>query len=299
VRSKEHDLKDLYTKRGTLLSQVPHFWPTVFLDGPEEVQQLYSPIDMPVLSAIKSFSVERYQITSSDEGEPRSLRFTFEFHDNDIFEDKVLVKEFEYKSAGIGPGSLVSKPVPIKWKSKKTDLTNGLLDAAVDLELAEQAVVMKQKGGQEFSAIDREGLWQYEKLREKLEQADEASDDEPSFLNWFGFRGAVGEKKDKPADGAAAQNGQEHEDEDEDDGVLDVEIFPAGEEVAIALADDLWPNVMDYFMRAQEDPNEFDGFNDDIDDMTDSEEDEDLAPELVEEVEDVKDDRPRKKQRTG
>jgi hypothetical protein len=293
VRSKEHDLKDLYERRGTLLSQIPNFWPTVFLEGPEEVHQLYSPVDLPILAAIRSFSVERYQINSSDEGEPRSLRFTFEFADNDFIEEQKVVKEFEYKSAGTGPGSLVSKPVPIKWKSKKIDLTDGLLDAAVELELAEEAVMMKQKGGPEFSAIDREGLWQYEKLREKIEKTEEV-DDEPSFFLWFGFRGAVGEKKDKPADGPTAQNGEE--DEDEDDGVLDVEIFPAGEEVAIALAEELWPNVMDYFMRAQEDPDDFDDFDDD---MEESDESDDDAPELVEEVRDVKNDRPRKKQRTG
>lgn len=297
VRSKEHDLKDLYAKRGALIAQVPQFWPTVFLNGPEEVQSMYGPDDMPVLSAIRSFTVERYQIKSSEDGEPRSLRFTFEFDENDVFEDKKLVKEFEYKPSESGPGNLVSQPVPIKWKSKKTDVTNGLLDAAVELEAAEKAVMMKQKGGVQVSTIDREGLWQYEKLREKLEKAEEEDDDEPpSFLNWFGFRGAVGEKTPKPANGAKAEDGADEEDEEDDDGMLEVEIFPPGEEFAIALAEELWPNIMDYFMRAQDEPDgmeDFEGFDDE-----DESDEEDDAPELVEDAEDVNNDRPRKKQRT-
>ena len=247
MRRKEVDLKDLYTRRSTLLSHVPSFWPTVFLNGPEEVQSLYSPSDLPVLSAIKNFTVERYQIKSHTEGEPRSLRFTFEFEKNEFFEDKVLMKEFEYKpDVSGGPGNLVSKAVPIKWKKGKgKDLTGGLLGAAMELEQAEGAL------GKDVEQEERENLWQYEKLREKLEEAEEEDGEQLSFLNWFGFRGAVAEKPAKnEVDGEV--NGEDEDDEDsddEDDGMLDIEIFPAGEEVAIALAEDLWPGVMDYFSK--------------------------------------------------
>ena len=46
------------------------------------------------------------------------------------------------------------------------------------------------------------------------------------------------------------------EDENEDNGVglLDIEIFPNGEEVAISLAEDLWANAMDYFSKCEPDP---------------------------------------------
>lgn len=207
---------------------------------------------MPILATITSFSVERYQIKSQDDGEPRSLRFTFEFKPNDFFEDTRLVKEFEYKLDPAGPGNLISKPVPIKWRHKKKDVTNGVLDAAVELEAAESTMKLS-KGGVELNLVDREGLWQFEKLREKLAK-DEESSEEPSFFNWFGFRGAVAEKSEKKSrNGANGKADEEPEDaddhEDDDDGMLDVEIFPAGEEVAISLAEEMWPSVMDYFSK--------------------------------------------------
>ena len=131
--AKEHDLKPLYTKRQTLVQNLPDFWPSVFPNGPEEIQQFFSPADLAILGAIKSFSVDRYQIESETQGEPRSLRFTFEFADNEHITDTKLVKDFEYKPSETGPGNLISKPVPIKWKSKKRDVTKGLLNAAVEL----------------------------------------------------------------------------------------------------------------------------------------------------------------------
>ncbi|RMZ76592.1 hypothetical protein DV737_g4764, partial [Chaetothyriales sp. CBS 132003] len=198
LRRKEFDLKPLYAKRSAALQKIPDFWPTVFLNAPEDIEQHYSPQDLEFLGAITSFSVERYQIKSHDSGEPRSLRFTFEFAANDLFSDTKLVKEFEYVSSPDGAGSLISTPVPIKWKSKKKDLTDGVLDAAVDLYRAEQSMTLK-KSGKTIAMVDREGLWQHEKLREKLEKLDE-SGEEPSFTLWFAFRGAVarGPQDDEP-----------------------------------------------------------------------------------------------------
>ena len=254
VRRKEYSLKSLYTKRHPLLQRIPEFWQEVFVNGPEEVQQLYSPADLPVLSAIKSFSVERYQIESETTGEPRSLRFTFEFEDNEHFEATKLVKEFEYKASEFGAGNLISKPVPIKWKHKKKDLTTGLLDAAVELYQAEEAMKLK-KGGKEIDLVEREGLWQHEKLREKIDKSEEQAENEPSFMSWFGFRGAIAEPNPNAKVARNGPNGKTEDDDDSDDddeGMLDVEIFPAGEEVAICLAEDLWPNVMDYFSKDSE-----------------------------------------------
>jgi hypothetical protein len=292
VRQKEHAFRPLFAKRSAVIQRIPHFWPTVFLNGPDDLQQLYSPSDMAVLAALKSFSVERYQITSEHEGEPRSLRFTFEFDENEFFEDTKLVKEFEFRPQAIGPGDLISKPVPIKWKSKKKDLTEGLLGAAVDLYEAEQAMKFR-KHGHTIDMVDREGLWQHEKLREKLAKLQE-SDMEPSIMSWFGFRGAVARKEavEKPKEnGANGHAGVENEDEDEeeDDGLLEVEIFPAGEEVAVSLAEDLWPDAMDYYMRDNADPAlDFDGFEEE-DSSVDSDEVPDLVPEEL---------RPKKRQRT-
>lgn len=199
------------------------------------------------MAAIRDFRVERYQITSETQGEPRSLRFTFEFDDNEHFDACTLVKEFEYRPSENGPGDLVSKPVPIKWKNKK-DLSKGMLTMAVELEAAEEAMKMKN-GGKEIDLVEREGLWQYEKLREAIEKSATADDDEPTFLNWFGFRGAVERRAEKVEE--KKENGdveaEEEDDEDLEDGLLDVEIFPAGEDVAIALAEELFPEAIDIF----------------------------------------------------
>ena len=248
---------------------------------------------MAVLSAIKSFSVERFQIKSHDEGEPRSLRFTFEFDKNEFFEDTNLVKEFEYVPRAEGPGDLISKPAPIKWKGKKKDLTEGLLDAAVELYQAEQAMTLK-KDGKEIDMVDREGLWQYEKLQEKLQEMEE-SEEEPSIMSWFGFRGAVARKE---ASLKAEETNGHGEDDEDDDGFLDVEIFPAGEEVAVSFAEDLWADAMDYFMQANEEPApDYDGFDEDDDEV---EVDSDGVPDLVgeEELAESTNLRPAKRQRT-
>ncbi|RMZ87387.1 hypothetical protein DV736_g5392, partial [Chaetothyriales sp. CBS 134916] len=250
LRRKEFDLKPLYAKRSEALQKIPDFWSTVFLNAPEDIEQHYSVRDLEFLSAITSFSVERYQIKSHDNGEPRSLRFTFEFSPNDLFTDAKLVKEFEYVSSPDGAGNLISTPVPIKWKSKKKDPTDGLLDAAVNLYRAEQSMTL-QKSGKTIEMVDREGLWQHEKLLEKIEKLDE-SGEEPSITRWFGFRGAV---------------------------------FAAGEEVAISLAEDLWSDALDYYMRANEEPDtDFAGFDegdDEVDEDDDVELDPDDAPALV------------------
>lgn len=312
MRRKEYALKPLYARRDKLLSQVPDFWPTVFGNGPEDVRQFVSPNDLQLLSSITSFSVERYQIKSETEGEPRSLRFTFEFADNDIIEDKKLVKEFEYRAAEDGPGCMVSKPVAIKFKNKKKDLTCGLLNAAVELYQAEE--VLKLKGGddKEIDIVDREALWQHEKVREKLAQLDDDIEMETSIFTWFGFRGAVNATdKGKPV-GENGVDSADDEDEDEDEfsELLEVEVFPAGEEVAIALAEELWPDAMDYFstfcashllgnhrhtdpcvVSAQEEiPDDFDGLDEE------GSSDDENAPELVELAEEDQ-DRPHKKQR--
>ncbi|RMD42002.1 hypothetical protein DV735_g3087, partial [Chaetothyriales sp. CBS 134920] len=213
LRRKEFDLKPLYAKRSQILQKIPDFWPTVFLNAPQDIVQHYSERDLEFLASIRSFSVERHQIKSHDSGEPRSLRFTFEFAPNRLFTDTKLVKEFEYVSNPEGAGDLISTPVPIKWKSKKTDPTNGLLDAAVELYQAEQSMTLK-KSGKSVAMVDREGLWQHEKLRELIEKVEE-SGEEPSIALWFGFRGAVARDQESKSEAANGKDFFMRTDEDE------------------------------------------------------------------------------------
>jgi len=158
-----------------------------------------------------------------------------------------LVKEFHHQSTNKGSEGLVSTPVAIKWKKgNKCDVTGGLLDAAVELYQAEQTLTAG-KNNVVVDRVERESLWQHEKLGEKL---DAIPDERPSFFNWFGYRGAIPNKTE------VANSDKENDDmdasdvEEEDGRDLDVEIFPGGDEIAIALAEDLWPNVMDYFSES-------------------------------------------------
>jgi Nucleosome assembly protein (NAP) len=220
-------------------------------------------------------------------GDPRSVRFTFEFatgEENPYFSDATLVKEFYYRTKVTKTAKgrrqvwegYVSTPVRIGWKEDQ-DLTKGLLDAAVDLYEAEQ----KDKN------VDRTTLKEYEVLEKKLEEAEaeanllgdeeeeDADDENPlsirspagvSFFAWFAYRGndvtaeqsaeaakeelerwqkiEKGEKVDEDDD-------DESDDEDEDDedeaSIANVEVFPGGDDVAVALAEDLWPNALKYY----------------------------------------------------
>jgi Nucleosome assembly protein (NAP) len=286
ARRKEHSLMPLYAKRQKLLNTLEGFWPIVFQNAPDELAQFFTPLDLEILSTLKSFDVERYQIESETQGEPRSVRFTFEFSPNEYLEDKMLVKEVEYKSGpGISEG-FVSTPVPIKWKNKKVDPTRGLLDAAVELYQAEQT--LNNEGGV-VDPVERESLWQNEKLHDLLIKEDE-SDEDLSFFCWFGFRGAILQ----PGDAESEKADEEDDSDDEPETMLDVEIFPPGEELTISLAEDLWPTAPVSFTEALMAPEDDEDEDDSDEEMADG--DEDDAPELVpaHEVE-----RPNKKRRIG
>jgi hypothetical protein len=279
-------LVPLYAKRQKLLDTLEGFWPIVFQNAPDELAQFFTPLDLEILSTLKSFSVERYQIESETQGEPRSVRFTFEFSPNEYLEDKKLVKEVEYKAGpGISEG-FVSAPVPIRWKNKKVDPTRGLLDAAVELYQAEQT--LNNEGGV-VDPVERESLWQNEKLHDLLIKED-GSDEDLSFFCWFGFRGAILQ----PDDAESEKEEEEDDSDDEPETMLDVEIFPPGEELTISLAEDLWPTAPVSFTEALMAPEDDEDEDDSDEEMADG--DENDAPELVpaHEVE-----RPNKKRRMG
>lgn len=312
MRRKEYAHKALYEKRSKHLAKLPSFWPTVFIAGPQELQETYESIDEQVLNSIKNLTVSRYQITSETEGEPRSLRFTFEFdtskQETKLFEDTTVIKDFEFVSRDDLPegGGYVSKPVNFKWtKAGKKKELNKMLDLAEQLYQAERALV--ENG--DIEQKEREALWQHEKLRSELEkEEDKATNGEDqnasrSFLEWFGYRGVVmpakggkaatNKKKDEAMDG---EDDDMDEDEDvEADGLLEVESYPAGSDIAQVLAEDMWPNCVDYFIQAHTDDDD-----DDISELEDDDEGDD-APELVEfagfDNADGNDARPSKKQR--
>lgn len=281
VRQSVPLLQPLYEKRNNLITTPEiqnDFWIRVFSNAPADIDEYVLPSDAAVLgSSLKNLSVERFEVNEKGQGEPRSLRFTFEFQtgdENPFFENEKLVKDFYWRTQVTKTAEgkrrtwegLVSEPVRINWKEGK-DLTKGLLDAACDLAEAEK------KGG------DRKELPEFEKLVNKIAEvqteaaaaaAEDDEDEDPespagaSFFAFFGYRGrsVTAEEskqgvKDEEERWAKIQKGEavEDEDDDEDDDDDDeddlefAEVFPDGEDLAISIAEDLWPNALKYYGR--------------------------------------------------
>lgn len=245
----------LYTKRAAVIKRIPHFWPLVFEQAPEDIDTYIQPSDSEILaSCLSSFDVSRPDVKSH----PRNVTFRFTFSENEFFADTVLEKNFYARTADDGDRVLVSEPVRIAWKQGK-DLTNGLLEGAAVLH----AAVLK--GGAD---VKEKELKEYAALKQQVENAPEGAQ---SFFAWFGYRGpwvsqATSDANDakvksgaipaspKPANGLGGDADDEEElgFDDDDEYDLEAEIFPDGDELAMALSEDLWPNALRYFADAQQ-----------------------------------------------
>ena len=282
-------LQSLFDKRNEIIN-IPDvqsdFWIRVFASAPPEIEEFLLPADEAVLgSCLKNLKVERFEVDAQGNGEPRSLRFTFDFEtgeENPFFENSQLVKEFYWRKQIIHTSKgkrrtwegLVSDPVRINWK-KDMDLTKGLLDATCNLFDAEK------KGGKrtdlpEYKAlVEKVAEVEQEEEDEEMNDDDEDDEEDPhsptgtSFFAWFGYRGRdvsaeVSKAATKEDDERFAKilkgekvDGEDEEDDEEDedeeaelsDAVEEAEIFPNGEELAMTLADDLWTDAMKYYSK--------------------------------------------------
>ena len=281
VRHSTLLLRPLFAKRNEVISSPDlrdTFWTRVMLNAPAEVDEHITMTDATILaSTLKNLTVERFEVDDKGVGEPRSFRLTFEFRtgdENPYFTNDKLVKDFYWRKQVITTANghkrhwdgLVSDPVRINWKEGQ-DPTKGLLDAACDLAEAE-----KKKDAD----TDRKELKEFEALMRKRDeveadeepQGEDEEDDVPpdadlSFFAFFGYRGSdVTEEQSKAATkeeeekfeklrkGEEVEENEEDEDDEDDDLEDDfefIEIFPGGEELAIAVAEDLWPNAMKYY----------------------------------------------------
>lgn len=223
---------------------------------PPEIDQFIQPQDSQIFAeSLKSISVSRPELDAdAANGNPRTVSVRFEFAPNDFFADSVLEKTFHWRRAADGWTGLVSEPVPVQWKQGK-DLSEGLNGMAVKLFEA------RKKAG-DFLKKD---IPEYEALAKKLESANAIN---TSFFTWFGFVSgrryvtaeesakAEAEYKEKKAKGEAAKPDEEEEEEDDDemedkDDDSMVEVHEEGEQLAICIAEDLWPGAIKYFTQAQ------------------------------------------------
>ena len=209
------------------------------------------------LTSLKNISVSHFEVEDGAKGDPRSVAIKFEFEENEHFEDRVLEKKFWYRLSKDGWTGLVSEPVPIKWKEGK-DLTDGILDLVDKVWQQDKAQVngdgvFKPKKIEEFTADEKA-------LKEKIAETGLGG---LSFFTWFGYRGPrvsaeesrAALEKDREerrlrAEGKKDEEDKEDEEEDDEDESLALEIFPDGEELALAIAEDLWPNAIKYFSKS-------------------------------------------------
>ncbi|KAK9414400.1 putative Nucleosome assembly protein [Seiridium unicorne] len=248
--------KALYEKRQKTVAEIPNFWPLVFEQAPQEVDAYIQPSDSAVLSSsLKSMSVSRFEAEDGSKGDPRSIAIKFEFNENEYFEDKVLEKKFWHRQSKDGHfAGLVSEPVPIRWKPKK-DLTDGLLDMAISVHEQEK------KRGQTGIPKIKDFTPEQKALQAKIQGTGMGG---ISFFALFGYRGypvsaeenkeALAKEQEKRRLRAEGKGTDDDEDEapelveaDDDDEEEILEIFADGEELAIAIAEDLWPSAIKYF----------------------------------------------------
>lgn len=251
----------LYEKRAAITKKIKNFWPLAFEMSPVEIDSCIQPTDSEIFAtALDDFSVTRFEIPTTatlasgnlaDYGIPRSVAFTFKFAENEWFEDTVIEKKFWWRRASDAFTGLVSDPVKIHWKPGK-DLTHGLLDAACKLA---EAV---EKAG---PGANIEELKESKELTQKVEKTTEGSQ---SFFAWFGYIGRfISEDESKAAwrlhdeKRAKAKRGElklgpgaQPEEAFEPAGIMDNEIFPGGEALAMELANEFWPGALSYFSKS-------------------------------------------------
>ena len=237
--------QELYAKREKLVSQIPNFWPLVFEQSPPDIDEYLQPSDSAVLfDSLIGLTVERFELPG---GDPRSISVKFQFKENDDFEDKVLEKKFWWRVAKDDWEGLVSEPVQIKWKKGK-DLTSGMLDLV-------HKVWKEEEAGQDEDTEAKKAL------KAQIESTGLGG---LSFFAWFGFRGRkvtaaesqeaaalLKEKRRARKEGKEVDAMEEdEEDEEEDNDEYEMEIFPTGDDLAVCIAEDLWPAAIKYFSES-------------------------------------------------
>ncbi|KAI1820595.1 hypothetical protein F4861DRAFT_54150 [Xylaria intraflava] len=267
--------RSIFAARQSTIAKIPSFWAVTFDNAASELEAAVTPADLEVFSAaLTSVEVTRPEIPAAAQpsdmgldkfGEPRSLQFTFRFAENAWFSDTELTKTFYFRYGKDGSAGLVSEPIKINWKSAEKDLTQGLSDAALAFWNVQKATPSQQLDGvlandaRHARDAAAKQLPQYQALAKKLEDNVEGA---LSFFNFFSYRGRwisaaehAQAKAELLAKRKAAHSGDEMADDEEEDDDDDedfteeaVETFPAGHEVAVTIAEDIYPNAIDYFM---------------------------------------------------
>ncbi|KAG6191610.1 hypothetical protein E4U36_007186 [Claviceps purpurea] len=262
LRFEDKMTRDWIAKRAKVISEIPDFWTYVFEAAPPEIATYIQPTDADIVTDLKNLTVERFELPN---GHPLSFSLKFEFSENGYFENSVLEKKFWWRCAKDGQESYVSEPVEIKWKPGK-DLTNGLLD------LAKKVYEEDKAGKHDRNSPAKEAL---------IKKLDDVNIATVSFFNMFGYRGryitaeesaaAFMELEEKRKARKEGKPPVEQMEDDDDDDEYDFEILHNAEDLALAIAEDLYPNATRYFRMGEQLIMKADIDFDDEDDDTDEE----------------------------
>ncbi|XP_053329370.1 protein SET-like [Spea bombifrons] len=108
-----HLRKPHIQKRNAIIRTIPGFWVTAFLNHPQ-LSAMIDDRDEDTLSYMNNLQVEDFTHLKS------SCKIKFYFNPNPYFKNEVIVKEFQYGTAG----RLVSRSTPIRWWRGQNPATN-------------------------------------------------------------------------------------------------------------------------------------------------------------------------------
>jgi hypothetical protein len=227
VRETTLKQRPLLEKRNAITSAIPDFWPRVIEEASDALgfDEHITPEDAEALTHLVELNVVRPNV---EKGDPRDVEITFKFKESDYMPAQTVTKLFTYQSTKPGLTGLISTPTPITWKPGK-DLTAGINQAAI--EAFEERKAKKDAKNGKGSA----------KLGKKEEKLQKLLAKNSSFFVWFSYTGAHHDL------------GESEDDDDDLEKMVDdkylgpVEAFPYGDELAVQIAEDLYPTAIKYF----------------------------------------------------
>ncbi|KAI9898265.1 hypothetical protein N3K66_006625 [Trichothecium roseum] len=262
--SKEH-----YAKREKVVAEIPQFWGQVLEAAPPDIDEYIQPTDAALLAGhLTNISVDRFELP---DGDPRSIAVKFEFSENEHFTNKVLEKKFYWRRAKDTWEGHISTPTKIDWKGADKDLTNGMLDLAIRVHEDEARGTKPEE--------------QTEAKKELKAKMESTGIDGLSFFAFFGFRGRQisdeehaeatkieNERRQRRKEGKKVEEDDDMDEDEDENDEYEWEIFPTADDLAVTIAEELYPNAIKYFLTAQEQDALSDlDFEDDDEDESDEE----------------------------
>jgi len=197
-----------YKKRSDLISKIPNFWVTVFVNHPQ-LSTLLDEDDEEALQYLKKVDVQEFEDIKSG----YRINFYFDNAKNPFFENDVLFKEFHLNDNG----EPTCKSSQIKWKPGKnlTEESKSSGDSKGARKRAHKEASLffswfndhSEASGDDFGEVIKDDIWP-NPLQYFLAQGDEEDDDNEAGDD-------DDDDDDDEDDGEAGEDDDEEGDEDE------------------------------------------------------------------------------------